>query len=63
MAPPKQRRNTDTELAAMRRIAAALEPLKQAERDRIVTWIYDRYKSLQPVSDFVRITDAESEAR
>lgn len=32
------------ELAAMRRIVAALDQLDTAARDRIVGWLFDRYR-------------------
>lgn len=32
-----------TELAAMKRIAGALEPLDPVARERVITWAYDRY--------------------
>lgn len=31
------------ELAAMRRFVAALQPLDQASRRRVLTWLFDRY--------------------
>lgn len=33
----------DPEIAALRRIAAAMEPLDRITQDRVVTWLYDRY--------------------
>lgn len=31
------------EIAAMRRVVAALEPLDRAAQDRVVGWLFDRY--------------------
>ncbi len=35
--------STQIELAAMRKIAAALEALDRAARERVVGWTYDRF--------------------
>ena len=39
------------ELAAMRRVVAALEPLDDAARDRVATWLWDRYRINIPPAD------------
>lgn len=33
------------EIAAMRRIVAAMDKLDPPARDRVVTWLWDRYRS------------------
>lgn len=37
------------ELAAMRKVASALEPLDEAARERVVSWAFDRYRSSSDV--------------
>lgn len=39
------------ELAAMRKLVAALQPLDQASRRRVLTWLFDRYQHETATTD------------